>query len=51
VAYFKAGNQLLPTIVVTRDRRWPTTYIARTGGNGKGKKIYPAVKTWHLTIG
>jgi hypothetical protein len=51
VAYFAQGNRLLPTIVVKRDRRWPTTYLSKMGSNGKGQKIYPAVKTWHLTIG
>ncbi|MEY4554547.1 MAG: hypothetical protein RL197_974 [Actinomycetota bacterium] len=51
VNYFAQGNRLLPTIVVKRDRRWPTTYLSKMGSNGKGQKIYPAVKTWHLTIG
>jgi hypothetical protein len=51
MAYFSEGNRLLPTIVVKRDRRWPTTYLAKTGSNGKGAKIWPRIKTWHLTIG
>ena len=51
VAYFVSGHRLLPTIVVKRDRRWPTTYLGKMGSNGKGMKIYPAVKIWHLTIG
>jgi hypothetical protein len=51
VAYFKEGNRLMPTIVVKRDRKWPTTYLGKEGSNGKGPKIWPRVKTWHLTIG
>jgi hypothetical protein len=51
LAYFSEGNRLLPTIVVKRDRRWPTTYLAKSGSNGKGAKIWPRIKTWHLTIG
>jgi hypothetical protein len=51
LAYFAEGNRLLPTIVVKRDRRWPTTYLAKSGGDGKGAKIWPRAKTWHLTIG
>lgn len=51
VAWFKTGARLLPTIVVKRDRRWPTTYLAKSGSDGKGAKIWPRIKTWHLTIG
>jgi hypothetical protein len=51
IAWFKTGARLLPTIVVKRDRKWPTTYLAKTGNNGKGTKIWPRIKTWNLTIG
>ncbi|MEY4275877.1 MAG: endoglucanase-related protein glucosyl hydrolase family 9 protein, partial [Actinomycetota bacterium] len=51
ISYFKEGNRLMPTIVVKRDRKWPTTYLGKEGSNGKGPKIWPRVKTWHLTIG
>jgi hypothetical protein len=51
IAWFKTGARLLPTLVVKRDRKWPTTYLAKTGNNGKGAKIWPRIKTWHLTIG
>jgi hypothetical protein len=51
IAWFKTGARLIPTIVVKRDRKWPTTYLAKSGSNGKGAKIWPRIKTWHLTIG
>jgi len=51
IAWFKTGARLIPTIVVKRDRKWPTTYLAKSGSNGKGTKIWPRIKTWHLTIG
>jgi hypothetical protein len=51
VAWYKTGARLLPTIIVKRDRKWPTTYLAKTGNDGKGAKIWPRIKTWHLTIG
>jgi alpha-tubulin suppressor-like RCC1 family protein len=51
IAWFKTGARLIPTIVVKRDRKWPTTYLAKSGSTGKGAKIWPRIKTWHLTIG
>jgi hypothetical protein len=47
-AYFAAGAAINATAVVTRDRRWPTTY-ARQKPNGT--PIAPTRVLWNLTIG
>jgi hypothetical protein len=47
-AYFAAGAAIHATALVTRDRRWPTTY-ARQKPNGT--PIAPTRVLWNLTIG
>ena len=47
-AYFAAGAAIHATAMVTRDRRWPTTY-ARQKPNGT--PIAPTRVQWNLTIG
>jgi hypothetical protein len=51
LAYYNAGNQLRISAVVTRDRRWSTTYLAKLGDNGKGAKIYPTKSSFTIKIG
>ena len=50
-AYYKAGNSVKLTTVVTRDRRWPTTNLNRVGDDGKGKPISKIVSNWKINIG
>jgi hypothetical protein len=47
-AYFASGAAIKATAIVTRDRRWPTTY-ARQKPNGF--VITPTRVLWNLTIG
>lgn len=50
-AFYKAGNSVKLTTVVTRDRRWPTTNLNRVGDDGKGKLIPKIVSNWKISIG
>jgi len=50
-AFYKAGNSVKLTTVVTRDRRWPTTNLNKVGDDGKGKLIPKIVSNWKISIG
>jgi hypothetical protein len=50
-AYYKAGNSVKLTTVVTRDRRWPTTNLNHVGDDGKGKLIPKIISNWKVNIG
>jgi CshA-type fibril repeat protein len=50
-AFYKAGNSVKLTTVVTRDRRWPTTNLNKVGDDGKGKLIPKIVSNWKIAIG
>jgi hypothetical protein len=49
--FYKEGNSVKLTTVVTRDRRWPTTNKNRVGDDGKGKIIPKIVSNWKIAIG
>ncbi|MEN9752076.1 MAG: hypothetical protein RLZZ600_1123, partial [Actinomycetota bacterium] len=51
LAFYNAGNRLVINAVITRDRRWSTTYVARMGDDGKGAKIYPTKARYTVRIG
>ncbi len=54
-AAFKSGVQMKAVAVVTRDRRWPTTYARYKSydwqHNSNNGVIYPTVVNWVITIG